>query len=354
MKNTRKYMNGVTLIEILLVTVIISAFLMMISSYLQQKFLQMRFERTAANMKQVLSAASAYYIANAQWPPAAANLKCLQGKGLCPVVYLPTTIRDPFKNYNYSINSTATQFSVSIVIDPGKPKTYAYAQIIIGKLPSGYAIDQANPATPCSVSSDWCTVIAMVPVPPIKDTNNVKAVNFASVYHNGACVPVPGCVSDGTPNSMVASITVVPTSVTGAPIAPSSPNAPTATCNPTTQAGCSIEAYPISSYSAVATPPAKTNGLNAGPNSGPYTCKTASTGAPVASACYKDYDKNGNPIGPPMKGEYWRVCLSIVTSKGAVAPDENTWGQLTGTIMAITRCIKPGEDTGSKFNVWSQ
>lgn len=356
MKKMRASMSGVTLIEILLVTVIMGSFLYMVGSFIEQKFLQMKFDRTTANMKQVLSAATAYYVANGQWPPNAGDLKCLQGIGAsCPVAYLPLTIREPFKGYNYFITSTAAQFSVLTFIDPGKPKTYGYVLTILGKLPMGYAIDQSDYATPCNIDSDWCTVIATVPVPPIQDTNSAKAVNYASVYHNGACVPVPGCPSDGTPNSMVASIAVIPTSVTGAQKKPLAPGAPQPTCNPTTQVGCSIEAFPISSYSAVATPSAKPDGTTSGANSGPYSCKTASTATPVPAPCYKDYDINGNPVGAPIAtGEYWRVCLNIVTTAGAVAPDENTWGQLTGTVMAITRCIKPGEKTGSKFSVWSQ
>lgn len=355
MKKTRSAISGVTLIEVLLVTAIISAFLVLIASYVDQKILQTKITKTANNMKQVLNAAVAYYLVNGQWPPTGGNLNCLQGLSGCLVAYLPKNIIDPFKGYNYSMSSTPGQFSVGVIIDPGKPKTYSYVLSILALLPAAYAVDQMDYTTPCNANSDWCILTATVPVPPIQSSNNATGVNFAAVYHNGACVPVPVCPSDGTVNSMIASIVVTPTGVTGAAKKPLAPGTNVPGCNPTTQSGCSIEAFPISGYSATATPPAFPDGSASGATSGPYSCKTASTATPVPEPCYQDYDATGAPVGLPLKGkQYWRVCLNIVTEAGVVVPDDNTWGQLTGTIMAITRCIKPGEKTGSQFSVWSQ
>ena len=347
MKKMHARILGVTLIEVLLVTAIISAVLYMSMGYMQQKIRQARYDREVAQIQQILNAGLAYYLANGKWP---ASMNCLQGKGACfAAVYLPPLMQNLFTYppSPYFVSSTATQFMVIAPILSGA-NFYADAITMAGMLPSGYATAPSGPTNPCLTTSGSCVLYATVP-PPGQDTNNATAVNFAAVYHNGACVPVPPCPPTGG-TKMVASIVVAPAGVTGANTAPSGP---AGSCNANDQSGCTIDAYPLSSFSAAATPKAD---ISTG--SGPYSCKTAFTGAPVAAPCYDD--ASGTLITGQPGSEYWRVCLSVVTEKGAVvqndpSPSTNSaWGQLTGNVMAITRCIIPGEENGSGFTVWSQ
>jgi hypothetical protein len=61
----------------------------------------------------------------------------------------------------------------------------------------------------------------------------------------------------------------------------------------------------------------------------------------------------GSPM-PASSTLYWRVCLSVTTTKGVVSSTADaTWGQYT-TIMAITRCVPQSENAGSDFTVWTQ
>lgn len=340
MKTMHKRMTGVTLIEVLLVTVIISAVLYMSAGYMQQKIRQGRYDRTAGQVQQILDASLAYYLANGKWPTSVA---CLAGK-TCPVAYLPNiqnTMNYP--SMNYLIGSTPTKLTVVVFVYTGA-SSYADATTLAGMLPTGYTTDM-NPAQPCLPTSLSCVVYATEP-PPGQNTNNATAVNFSAVYHNGACVPVPACPPTGG-TTMVPSIVVAPVGVTGANTAPT----PNANCTSTDQSGCSVDAYPLNSFSASATPLATTDGSASGPTSGPYSCQTAYTATPQGAPCYLDT----STMIPVVAGQqYWRVCLSVVTEKGVVTPTTSAQGQLTGNVMAITRCIIPGENSGSGFTVWSQ
>lgn len=351
----RKRQSGVTLIEILLVMVIVSAIFYIVAGFIQQKTLQFKINRAATDIQEILNAALSYYVTNGQWPTA---ISCLQGNaGGCFVAYLSRTktYANPIGGLPYLTSSSAGQFTVIALFQEGAPKSYAHSAMLAGRLPSAYAQDAMTYPAVCTSTSGACLVSVSVPAPALPQ-NSVEgtAVNFGSVYHNGACVPVPVCPS--SQGSMIASIAVVPTSVTGANAAPQTPSAPSPTCNPKTQSGCTVQAFPITSYSAFATPAAQPDGSSSGPNSGPYSCQTMNSGSPTPAPCYADYDQNGAPVGAPLKGgSYWRVCLNVVTEAGVVTPNENTWGQLVGTMMAITRCINPTtEKKSSDFTVWSQ
>lgn len=350
MKKMRKQVKGVTLIEVMLVAVIISVVLIMAMGYIQQKALQTRFDKSAAQIQQVLNAALAYYMANNSTWPAGPTIDCLRGVG-CPVQYLPSSINNPvWPGATYWATSLPGRYLIATAVIAPAGKTYGYATTIAGMLPVAYTSDLSLDANgvwtqgTCTPATATCYVVAMVTAPG-QNLNNATAVNFASLYHSGACVPVPTCpvAANGTP--MTASIVVVPASVTGVYDKPTGG----ASCNPTNLSGCSVNAYPLNSFTATATGP------SAAADVGPPDCSTG-----VKTPCYASYDASGNPVGAPLTGQYWRVCLSVLTERGAVTPNsgsaatDNAWGQLSGNVMAITRCILQGENSGSGFTVWSQ
>lgn len=347
MKTMHNRMSGVTLIEVLLVTVIISAILYMGMGYLQQKTLQARLDKAAAQMQQILNAASAYYAANGKWP---VSVSCLQGGAFagCTVAYLPPNLNtSPFGGAYFVQNGpTAPLFTIyTPIFASTQVKSYANATTLAGMLPLAFTSNGTGvPGTCTTASASNCVVFTSV-TQPGQNLNNATAVNFAAVYHNGACVPVPSCPDP----SLQASIIAVPASVTGIN---TKPGGSTANCNPTDLSGCTVDAYPLSSFTAFVTPPAA-----AGAGTGPNGCTTG-----VPQPCYSSYSATGVPSGAAITtgAQYWRVCLTVVTEKGIVNPSDPTpatqiaWGQLAGTIMAITRCSVSGESAGSGFTVWGQ
>ena len=349
MKTTSVLMKGFTLIEMMLVMVIVSAILYMGMGYLQQRMMQLRLDKASAQMQQIMSAALSYYARNGSWP---ADLNCLKGIG-CSVAYLPPVpIINPFwpggEYYIYPGNQLwwppfpSTGLYVVTYISAPPPRSYAIATSLAGMLPSAFTTPDGY-TIPCDPSGQ-CWVIASVPEPG-QNLSNATSVNFAGLYHNGACVPVPNCPLDASGTPLKPKIMVVPVSVTGVGDAPTLD----ATCNPMNTSGCAVNAYPLNSFTASAT----ANAL-ATAGSGPAGCLTN-----IPAPCYNSYDINGSPVGPAITtGQYWRVCLSVATQKGVVSPTGaldvmNTWGQISGTVLAITRCAMPEEEPGSGFTVWS-
>lgn len=356
MRNMRNRMIGVTLIEVLLVTVIISAMLYMMLGYLQQRTLQARLDKSAAQMQQVLNAALAFYAANnATWPPGG-DVSCLQGSvgvdPACSVRYIPGIVNPFWPGASYSAHAGSGRYLIATAVVATAPKSYAYATILAGMLPMGYTSDGTLDGNgewtqgTCNQGTATCYVVAGVP-PPGQNLNNATAVNYAGLYHSGACVPVPTCPASGG-QSLKAEILAVPASVSGVNDAPSG-----AGCDPTNLSGCTITPYPLNSFTVRVMSPV-TATLGGGPNS-------CTTGAPTP--CYTQYDSSGNPVGQPINDgrQYWRVCLSVVTEKGTVQPNASNsvanqiaWGQLMGNIMAMTRCSISGEPSGAGFTVWQQ
>ena len=88
MKKARIFLSkGFTLIEMMLVLVIVSAIIYMGAGYLQQRTMQLKVDKTVAQVQQILSAAVAYYITNNYtWPPFPPfSTFCLQGYCGTPV-----------------------------------------------------------------------------------------------------------------------------------------------------------------------------------------------------------------------------------------------------------------------------
>jgi prepilin-type N-terminal cleavage/methylation domain-containing protein len=305
--------KGFTLIELLLVMVIISIIIYASIGYIQQKLQQMRIDRTSTQMQQILNAGLAYYVANGSWPTA---LTDLQG------TYLPPSsvkLVNPWGN-SYQISSTAQLFYVwTQTTTVTTSSASAAANVIAGTLPLAYTSPTAGTPPPAGTScttQNSCYVVASVNIPG-QNLNNARAVNFAGLYHHGACVPVPSCPVDANGNTMSPQIFVVPVSVSGLN--------DTNSGSPANQ-----NVYPISSFTAYATSPA--------------TNPNACTGGTQVSC---------SPINPVAGATYWRVCLQVVTEKGTVSSNTSAnWGQYV-TLMAITRCAISNEPSGSGFTVYS-
>lgn len=311
--HTQQKLKGFTLIEILLVLVIVGIILVAGANYVQQRALQMRMDRTSMQMQQILNAGLSYYVANGQWP---ADLPTLQGTYLPPST---VALNNPWgQTYSIASSTTSPQLlyvytSINVVSSKG---AYAAANSIAGTLPLAYTSNDSagtppSAGSPCTTSDTTCYVVAAVNIPG-QNLNNASAVNFAGLYHNGACVPVPDCPVDKSGTTMTPEIIVAPVQVTGA--------------SDTTDVN---NIYPISSFTAFAI----------GPASAPTEC-SAGEGAPTCTG--------GSP-----SNQFWRVCLQVNTENGILnhtltTTGNSTWGQQQ-TVMAITRCSITNEPSGDPF-----
>lgn len=329
----RKNIKGFTLVELLLVMVIIGVIMFAGMRYIEQRTLQMRIDRTSLQMQQILNAGLAYYVNNGEWP---ASISCLQGTGgsPCDTVYLPSTpITNPW-GQPYNVSNTDQLFYVWTTVTAAASNTTGSARsaatVIAGTLPLAYTSRDTgtppDPGTACTNTGN-CLVVSSVNIPG-QNLNNAGAVNFAGIYHHGACVPVPSCPVDQAGNNLVPQIMVVPVSVSGV-------NDPSP----------STDVYPISSFTAYAT---SNNGTGTPTDFNPPTCS-------AVSADTNCYSSNGVAI---TSGAYWRVCLQVITEKGDVSQTNTdtgaeAWGKDV-TLMAVTRCAKSTENVGSDFTVFSQ
>lgn len=342
---TRK-MKGFTLIEMLLVLVIISSILYMLFGYVQQKALQMRIDRTTTQMQQILNAGLSYYVVHGHWPVTTAGT----AENLTATTATNLLQTEGFLPANVTISSPWAGSDYFIYTDTQNKLFYVYTSIVAGTATSGYASSAANiiagtlpmaystnvnaspptPGTPCVTADTTCYVVSSVNIPG-QNLNNAGAVNYAGLYKQGGCVPVPTCPTDpttGTP--LTPQVVIVPVSVSGL----NDPN--------------SNAIYPISSFTGYATPAAAL----------PDKC----TGSSTQPAC----DAASTVGNAPATGKYWRACLQVVTEKGNVqTTNTNTASPGSGnpgagtdfgtnvTLMAITRCPIPSESAGSKFTIYS-
>ena len=308
--------KGFTLIELLLVMVIISIIVLAGTRYMVQKATSLRIDRTAIQMQYVLNAGLAYYVANGTWPGAPGGWNLTTGFGWAGPLngtYLPTNMVDPWfgSGYWYGVNSGGGSppgtFLVLTYVGTS-PQQQAIGNIIAAKIPFG----QYNSGTGY--------LIAYVN-PPGQNLNNATAVNFAGLYHQGGCVPVPLCPNTTASSGVTTSpqVFVVPVSVSGV----NDPN--------------SSNIYPISSFTAFATAISAVGGT-------PPACYSGDS----AAACTPI---NGNA---PQSGQYWRACLQVVTQRGDVQVTNTTssWGQDV-TLAAFTRCAISNEPAGSTFSVYT-
>ena len=326
----QKKLMGFTLIEMLLVMVVIGTIIFASTQFLQQRAMQMRIDRTSAQMQQILNASLAFYVANGRWPTAIAGQ--LQPNYLPPTT---TAMSNPF-GHPYSIAVVTNAPAGAFGVPP--PIFYVYTRIgdffsasaisrvIAGTLPLAYTSRDTAGAPPAAgqncTDGGVCLVVASVNIPG-QNLNNARAINFAGVFKHGGCVPVPQCPIDNTGTNMRPELTVIPISVSGVN-------------DPTPLGTTPVRAYPITSFTAYKS--------SVTPSDNPPPC-TKSTETP---AC------NGQPT---PSGAYWRVCLQVVTEKGDVSdtntlPNPDSWGRFA-TLLGITRCVVANEPRGSDFNVYS-
>jgi competence protein ComGC len=332
-----KQKKGFTLVEMLFVILIMSLVLILIMQYGAQRMDQYRRDHAALQMQQILNAGLSYYVSQGKWPD---NLDTLKQAG-----YLPSTLGKAAYGGSYVAapsGTPANTFDVKITADKA-----ATALVIAGALPIASVVGKV--------------VTASVQIPG-QNLNNARSVNFGSLYHHGACVPVPSC-----PTGMKAEILAVPSGVSGVNDLPTKTQQPDGSYPPCSTStiinpdgtkvtgDCAyINSYPITSFSASATITAS------GADNRPPSCNNG-----VPATCYDNVPGAAGAWTPvAATGKYWRVCLSVVTEKGTVSLTGVTagtgrdpgifWAQAMGTILVVTRCTPSGgEPSGSTLNVWS-
>lgn len=316
---------GFTLFEMLLVMAIISMFIVMGLNYFQQRTLNLRLDKTAVQMQQILNAGLSYYVSNGFWP---ADLACLKGttSERCRVAYLPASVQSNLiSNQDYVVytgtNPNLLFVSTNVYRSDLDPNTIqAYAALIASKLP--LACTTADQRSDCrapipACKSTVCNVVSSINVPG-ENLSNINAVRFASLYHAGACVPEPYC-----PPNTTAQIMVAPSSVAGV-------------------GGTDNIAFPLTSFTAYVAGAVQR-----------YTQPFPSPpGPPACGVTSKVVQQPCLGMDPSATGRYWRVCMELVTSAGRSVPSTNPIGLGQATLLAITRCAIANEPSGSNFTVW--
>ena len=321
---------GFSLIEILLLLTVLALFFALSFSFDTRKTEKLKIDKTVLQMQSILNAGLLYYINTGDWPnygsgcskvslsSAASALQTTSG--YLPNVAMPTVFAASNANYMHVSSSDTTgdcshiqvhtfavlaQFAAAGAATT-KQTNMAYA--IAARLPNGY-VDTTN------------NLIEAFIYPPGQDPNDATALNFAGLYHQGACVPVPTCPATppGTATTYTAQVFLTPTSVSGM-----------------NDSG-STAVYPISSFSAYASgsasaAPAACSGSTAGFTP---TCSTGTVPDPTSSS-----------------GLYWRACLQVITERGDVqVTRSDAWGENV-TIAAFTRCAIDAEPSGSGFDIY--
>ncbi len=320
--NLLKISRGFSLLEMLFVLVIVTSILLMAISYVQRRTLEIRIDRTAIQVQQILNAGLAYYVANNKWPT---SIYCLQGTlstDACKIAYLPQSFRSPLGSSDYALSiSPANTLRVTTEISYAPVATIA--TVLAGRLPLSFATNNLSSTSMpvCSNSDASCYVVAEVNIPG-QNLNNATAINFSGIYTHGSCVPVPQCPVDKSGTTvMVPQIMVAPASISGFG---------TTSTNAFTTGSPSPNIYPISSFTAYAKPP-----------------------APIPDACADNYKTDC-----PTDGTYWRVCAQITTEKGVAKLDlaGGTSGKSLAnavSLIAFTRCAIPNESSGTPYEIFS-
>lgn len=319
--------QGFTLIELLLVLVIISIIIYASVGYMQQRAVQLRVDRTSAQMQQIMNAAMSFYIGHGRWPT---GLTEIQDEGYLPsAVGLENPWGQVYNGVPYAVDATKP---ANFYVWTSVPGRFGPAQAISSSLPFGYTTANADSppiGTPCGTGTTSCNVVGFVNVPG-QNLNNATAVTFAGLYKHGGCVPVPQCPVDSTGKTLIPQIMVVPVSVSGL-------------VDDNTR-----NVYPISSFTAYAVGSLDANGVPT--NTTPPRCTNSTSLQPDNTNCLN------TPNQGAFASAYWRVCLDIVTEKGNVnrpnrVSGNQSWGQYV-TMMAITRCSIPSAPAGSTFKVF--
>lgn len=358
--------QGFSLIEVMLVLVIVSSLMIMLLNFSTRKADELRINKTVSMYQQFQTAVLASYLTNGTWPqtcrPAQDNGTPLPNSFWTN--YLPGwKIPNPYGS-GYTSNCTDTTFYILM-----STKTPVNAFLIASRLSGAFVVNKVLTSYP-PVAADICSaaadinnsscqhVVATVTIPG-QNLNNARSVNFAGVYHSGACVPAPVC-----PSGMKPAIYVMPTSVSGVNDEPT--GCGRGTVGTDTPSSCNINIYPVSSFSAFARGdtngnPVASTGSGSGLNAKPLDCAIQSTPVPVDCNTVAWADL---PDTEPTGTSYWRVCLAVITEKGLVnaaygsSPTDFNYnqGRLMGSIAAFTRCVPNNgaeSPAGSGITVWS-
>lgn len=304
---------GFTLLEMLLVLVIIGALVTAFLRFSQERYLNLRIEKTAAQMQQILNAALSYYVDNSAWPTTLGDLRTNH--------YLPNAGNPlPFSTtpwfsgpYTLAISNDRVFYVVAAIpANMQNPNANSVALSIAGLLPLSYTATTAGTLTTApaagACTAATCFVAAGVNIPG-DNLNNMGGIKFAGVFHHGDCVPTPQCPANTTPE-----IYPVVASATGL----------YDTAN---------DVYPITSLSAYYVPDQAVN---------PVNCDTGG-GTLQNDNCQARQNGNPNQL-------FWRVCLSVLTQRGASTFTDLATTRANGAIMAFTRCKPKTENSGSPFN----
>lgn len=323
--------QGVTLVEIMLVAAVVGMIMVMVVGFMQQKTEELRRNRVSMQIHSMLNAALTYYISNGTWP----IRNDPYSGGLGPYLRPPGPWFNPWGAGFDETNDTAAFYVCTDV------KDQTTALMVSGTLPGGYvspsgcrnpdgngAENYTPPAGTCS-PGHACYVVGSVNIPG-QNLNNASAVNFAGTYHPNACVPAPECPVDKDGNTMNLQIYAVPSSVSGE-------------YDPG-------NFYPITSYTAYVVGDSNNNQpIKPTSPDKVYPCDLTQN-SPVPCSGDANGDPNGQGMDPNRK--YFRVCLQINTSRGVVYIGSNqTWAK-DMTIVAFTRCASTKEKAGSSFNVF--
>lgn len=297
---------GFTLVEMLLVLVIVGVLVTAALRFTQERYLNLREEKTAAQMQQILNAALSYYVDKSTWPTSLTDLRnqnYLPNSG----TPLPFSTTPWFSGaYTIAISNDRVFYVIAAIPAAMKnPNANSVALSIAGLLPLSYTATNAGSLTAAptagACTAAACFVAAGVNIPG-DNLNNLGGIKFAGVFHHGACVPAPKCPANTTPE-----IYPVLASATGL-------------YDNTT------DVYPITSASAY---------YVANPAVNPADCDTGTQNDNCQAR------QNGDP-----KQQYFRVCLSVLTQRGAPTLTDPA----NGAIMAFTRCKPNSEPAGSPFN----
>lgn len=350
MRQLSPHKNGFTLLEMMLVLGLISIVVYMLIQYNSTRTTQASRERSVEQIQWILNTARQVYLTYNKWPlnstacNGLASAERIGGVTPPPSFFVTNNIQIPSlaNTYGNAINKTyyaiycSASRGYNFIVEAYFPLTsIASATAIAGMLPLGRVTTTATEAT----------VSAQISI-PAQVLNNARTVNFGSLYHSGACVPVPKCVG-----GMVPQILLSAASVSGVATPP-------VNCtNPNDYTTCSYNSTSVSSYNVYAMGGAAGSAANSIQN-------CANT---AVQPCTID--------SPPQAGNtpnYWRVCLQV-SSQNQQITVQNTqgmtpgstgncnttdcqvaWGQALGNIMVTTRCQPPSENTGSDFSVWQQ
>jgi type II secretory pathway pseudopilin PulG len=295
-QHQNKRQAGVSWVEVTLVLVIISAVVVMGMVFMKHYSTNMRIDKTAVQMQQILNDSMAYYVTNGTWPEDISTLTAAHFFSSDPV--------SPWADQPYYISQDAKKEKLYVwtEISIKKPGVaISYANDIASQLPFGYmsAGDGSTPPTETACSGTVCTVVAYVTIP--QQNQNNAGMNFGGLYHHGSCVPVPQCPADATGIPIVPSVYMVPASVSG-----SSDAATAASDN-----------YQMSNFTGYAM---------GGNDTSPPECE--------GDAPDTQQDCSQLTNAPPSQ-RYWRACASFISTDGA---NGNSSGAQYVTLMALTRC----------------